>query len=68
MEALIEKLLNGLVKVLPIVFAFGFVAPVIAQSMEAANVPAPFGLSSLTVGLIIGGAWGLFAQIKGRWI
>lgn len=53
---------------LPIIFAFAFVVPVIAQGMDALSLTAPFGLSTLTFALIIGGAWGLFAQAKGRWI
>ena len=63
-----ETVLTSILKFLPLIFAFGFLVPVIAQGMEAAGVSAPFGLSFMTFALIIGGAWGLFAQIKGRWI
>ncbi len=63
-----KKLLSSIVGVLPLIFAFGFLVPVIDQGMQAAEVSAPFGLSTLTFALIVGGAWGLFAQIKGRWI
>lgn len=61
--------LFGLIaKFLPLIFAFGFVVPVIAQSMTALGWAAPFGLSPLGFALIVGGCWGLIAQTKGRWI
>lgn len=53
---------------LPIIFAFAFLVPVIDQGMQALGFTAPFGLSTLTVALIVGGAWGLFAQVTGRWL
>ena len=53
---------------LPLIFAFAFLVPVIAHGMNALGICAPFGLNSLTFALIVGGGWGLFAQIKGRWI
>ena len=63
-----ERLLRLIVTLLPLLFAFGFLVPVIDQGMQALEIGAPFGLSTLTFALIVGGAWGLFAQIKGRWI
>lgn len=63
-----EKFITLVLKLLPLIFAFGFLVPVFAQSMSALGWPAPFGLSTLAFALILGGAWGLFAQIKGRWI
>lgn len=57
-----------IMKFLPLIFAFGFVVPVIAQSMAAMGWASPFGLSNLHFALIAGGSWGLIAQIKGRWI
>lgn len=63
-----ELLLTGLMKLLPIIFAFGFLTPVIAAGMEGFAWPAPFGLSTLSFAFIIAGAWGLFAQLKGRWV
>jgi hypothetical protein len=29
---------------------------------------APWGLTRLNFGLIIGGTWGLYATIRGRWV
>ena len=63
-----ENALKGLVRFLPLIFAFAFMAPVIDQGMQALGVGAPFELSTLTFALIISGAWGLFAQVTGRWI
>ena len=53
---------------LPLVFAFAFLVPVIDQGMQAAQIAAPFGLTTLTTALIIGGGWGLVALIGGRWL
>ena len=63
-----EKTLKAVVWMLPLIFAFAFLAPVIDQGMQTLGLAAPFGLSTLTLGLIVAGAWGLFAQITGRWI
>lgn len=63
-----EKILTAVLNFLPLIFAFGFVVPVMAQLMSAADIAAPFGLSTLVFALLVGGLWGLFAQIKGRWI
>ena len=63
-----ESLLKVVVAVLPLVFAFAFLVPVIDQGMQALEISAPFGLSTLTFAFLLGGAWGLVAQIKGRWI
>lgn len=64
----IEKALKGVVWMLPLIFAFAFLVPVIDQGMQALGMSAPFGLSTLTFAAIIGGAWGLFAQVSGRWV
>ena len=39
-----------------------------AGSEKMQEIAAPLGLSPLVFGLIFGGAWGLYAQVKGRWI
>ncbi len=63
-----EPILRLVLKFLPLIFAFGFLVPVMVQGTEALGWTPPFGLSALTFALIVAGAWGLFAQIKGRWI
>ena len=65
---ILEKTLKAVVWMLPLIFAFAFLVPVIDQGMQALGVGAPFGLTTLAFGLIIAGAWGLFAQVTGRWI
>jgi hypothetical protein len=64
MEVAIKKLFE----IMPFLFGIGFIAPVIAQTMTEAGIAAPFGLSPIAFGLAIGGAWGLVANIRGRWL
>ncbi|MEO0785759.1 MAG: hypothetical protein AAFY10_08665 [Pseudomonadota bacterium] len=52
----------------PLIFGIGFMAPLIAQVLTALEVSAPFGLSTLVVGLVVGGLMGVIAQVRGRWI
>lgn len=63
-----EKALKTFVWFLPLIFAFAFLVPVIDQGTQALGWSAPFGLSTLTFALIIGGTWGLIAQIRGSWV
>jgi hypothetical protein len=51
----------------PLLFGLGFIAPLAAQILERLETPLPFGLTPLIAGLILGAAWGTYAQIKGRW-
>ena len=51
----------------PLLFGLGFIAPLTAQVLERLEAPLPFGLTPLIAGLILGAAWGTYAQIKGRW-
>jgi hypothetical protein len=53
---------------MPFLFGIGFIAPLTAQTMEYWQIDAPFGLAPLVFGLIFGGAWGLYANIRGRWV
>jgi len=52
----------------PVFFGVGFLAPLIAQSLEAAGVPAPFGLRPIQLGLALGLAMGVVAKLRGRWL
>ncbi len=52
----------------PVLFGVGFVAPLIAQSMDRAEIAAPLGLSTLQLGLAIGLAAGLVARRRGSWV
>jgi hypothetical protein len=51
-----------------VLFGVGFLAPLIAQSMDALEVPAPFGLSTIAFGLIVGPTAGLVAKLRGSWV
>ncbi|MEM9312959.1 MAG: hypothetical protein AAGA34_16060 [Pseudomonadota bacterium] len=63
-----ERALKLVAYSLPLIFAFAFLVPLIDQGMQALGMAAPFGLSTLTFALMIGGAWGLIAQTTGRWL
>lgn len=64
MEIAIKKLFE----VMPFLFGIGFIAPLIAQTVIAADVATPLDASPLVLGLAIGGSWGLIANIRGRWL
>lgn len=50
----------------PIAFGFGFLAPVIIQMLAAFGVAnSPWRLAG---GLMVGGAWGIVASWRGRWL
>jgi len=60
--------IRKLFAVMPFLFGIGFIAPLTAQLMIVWGIPGPLGLSPIAVGLLFGGAWGLYANIKGRWL
>ncbi len=53
---------------MPFLFGIGLIAPLVAQSMAVWGWEAPFGLSRIGLGLLIGAPWGLYATLRGRWI
>ncbi|HAU21652.1 MAG TPA: hypothetical protein DCS24_03495 [Erythrobacter sp.] len=63
-----SKALKLVVAALPLIFAIGFLAPVMAQGMIALGWSALAGLTPLQFGLIVAGIWGLVATVTGRWI
>ena len=63
-----EIALKKLFQVLPFLFGIGFIAPLVAQTMAYWHIDAPFGLSRIVLGLLIGAPWGLYATIRGRWV
>lgn len=65
---MMQNALKAVATALPLLFAIGFLAPLILQSIEALGVTAPLGASPLMFALIVAGGWGLFAQLTGRWI
>lgn len=52
----------------PVLFGIGFIAPLVAQSLDAASVSAPMGLSPVQLGLVIGISLGGVARLRGTWI
>jgi hypothetical protein len=60
--------LKAIFFIMPFLFGIGFIAPVTAELMILAGITAPAGLTPLTSGLLLGGAWGLYATIKGTWL
>ncbi len=52
----------------PVLFGGAFLAPLIAQSLEAASLPAPFGLAPIHFGLTLGLSLGVIAAMRGRWV
>ena len=64
MQTAVRQLLNWM----PFLFGIGFIAPLVAQSMAVWGVDAPWGMSRIAFGLLIGAPWGLYAVIRGRWV
>lgn len=54
--------------VMPFLFGIGFIAPLVAQLMSYWSIEGPLGMSRIAFGLLVGGAWGLYATIRGRWL
>jgi hypothetical protein len=52
----------------PILFGVAFLAPLIAQSIEAVSLSAPFGLAPIHFGLMTGLTLGAVAALRGRWV
>ena len=52
----------------PVLFGLGFLAPLIAQSMDAASLSAPLGLSNIAFGLAVGLSLGVVARLRGSWV
>jgi hypothetical protein len=63
-----EMVLKKILLWMPFLFGIGFIAPLTAQLLAYWDVAAPFGMSRIGFGLLFGGAWGLYANIRGRWI
>ena len=63
-----SQVIAKLFQVMPLLFGIGFIAPLTAQLMAYWGIGGPFGMSRIAFGLLLGGAWGLYANIKGRWL
>ena len=60
--------LKKLFEIGPLIFGLGFLWPLTTQIILQAGWTPPFGLTPMICGLLVGGALGLMAQIRGRWI
>lgn len=63
-----EKTIGFLLSIMPLVFGFGFLAPVMSQGIEHIGWAPPLALSPLAFALIVCGGWGIVAQLRGRWL
>jgi hypothetical protein len=61
-------LIRTLFAIGPLLFGIGFLAPLIAQGLDALNWTPPLGITSLVLGLAVGAALGLVATLRGRWV
>jgi len=52
----------------PLLFGLLFIPPVTAQLITMLGWIPPLGLTPLLTGFVLGGTWGLYAQIRGSWI
>ena len=52
----------------PLIFAFSFLTPLVAQTLVALELSPPLGLTPLQTGLIAAAVLGGLAQWRGRWI
>ncbi len=61
-------LIRTLFTVGPLLFGLAFLAPLVAQSLEALHFAPPLGMSPLSFGLVLGGVLGGLATLRGRWV
>jgi len=52
----------------PVLFGIGFIAPLVAQSLDAGGLSAPFGVTGIQLGLAVGISAGLIAKRRGSWV
>ena len=52
----------------PLWFGLAFLAPLVAQSLDALALEAPLFPSNLAFGLTVGGVGGFIAKLRGSWL
>jgi hypothetical protein len=62
------KIVQGFLKLLPLWFGIGFIAPLTAQILKVNGWGDGLAVSPLVIGLILGTVWGGATVIRGRWI
>ena len=63
-----QQILMGLFRVMPLLFGLGFLAPLLTQTLIRTGWILPGGISPLLLGLTVGGLWGGYATVRGRWL
>lgn len=65
---MLVKLIELIFRFGALIFGIGFMAPLIAELIRLSGVTVPLGLSPLVAGLVLGGLFGLVAQLRGSWV
>ena len=65
---MLEKSLELLLPWGPVFFGLLIFAPMLAAVLEAAGVNQVAGTTPLAAAMVLGGAWGLVAKTRGRWL
>lgn len=63
-----EKLITFVLSIMPLLFGFGFLVPVLQQGIIWVGWIPPLGVSPLAFSLIVCGGWAILAQWRKRWI
>lgn len=63
-----EKFITFVLSIMPLLFGFGFLVPVMQQGILRAGWVPPLGVSPLAFSLMVCGSWAIFAQWRKRWI
>ena len=66
--SLAASAIAGVMWAMPLLFAFGFLMPLLQQIMDHIGLNALFGVPNLYFSALVAGIWGIVAQITGRWI
>lgn len=63
-----ERLIGFVLSIMPLLFGFGFLVPVMRQAIARIGWTPPLGLSPLVFALLVCGGWAIIAQVRKRWI
>ena len=63
-----KTVLSRVFDVGPLIFAVGFLVPLISQIIQAFGWTPPYGLTPLQSGFLIAVPLGLLTMVRGRWI
>lgn len=63
-----KRIVETLFKLLPLIFALGFLTPVFNQALISLHFQPPLSLSTLAFSMMVALSWGLIACVKRRWM